>query len=65
MALPSIEQTLKSVELMKEELEQASIHLERALFLKNKMKREYMSTEQFIKQMIEHHDPPGKCVERR
>lgn len=65
MVLPTIEQTLKSVEQMKSELEQAAIHLERALFMKNKLKREYMNTETFIQQMIEHHDPPGKLTERK
>jgi len=65
MVLPTIEQSLKSVEQMKSELEQAAIHLERALFMKNKLKREYMNTETFIKQLVEHHDPPGKFIERK
>lgn len=65
MVLPTIEQSLKSVEQMKSELEQAAIHLERALFMKNKLKREYMNTETFINQLVEHHDPPGKFIERK
>ena len=60
-----IEKTLKDVEYMKQELEQASIHLERALFTKNRIKKEYVTTEKFIQEMVKHYNPPTDGMERR
>lgn len=65
MGMSTIEETIKSVESMKAELDQASIHLENALFLKNKLKLQCTNTEDLIKQTIERHDPPLLGKERR
>lgn len=65
MEISKIEETLKNVERIKTELDQAAVHLENALFLENKIKWNHSNSEELIKQQIEKRTPPGIGMERR
>lgn len=53
-----LDKTLKDVKYMIDQLREAQEHLERALYTRNRLRKNFVSSEKLILEIVNHYNPP-------